>query len=368
MQHLGDGDLRRLIDEPLAATEADRLHLADCRDCSSRRDLLAAEAEGAASLLAVPDFQPDTARALNLVRQQARKASRPRRAWAAFSWNAPRFGRPLVLAVALAAIGTAALAASPSVLTVFSPTQGVKTVTVNKPAPGEITGLPDLSAYGTMNVVQKPTTQAVLTAAEAQQLTGLTPPATPAGYAGQNVTYTVASKSVVTFTFDAAKAKAAALAAGKPAPIFPAGIDGSTLTLTAGPAIAEVFGTIDKNTDLTNLPLVVGVATAPKVTSNGVSATELESFLLAQPGIASNPDLVAQIKAIGDPLAAGYLVIPIPAGMATSTPQTVHGSAGQMIVDNTGAARALVWEKGGLVYAVAGHLDAGQITAIANGI
>jgi hypothetical protein len=368
MRHLDDGALRRLIDEPLAASEADRLHLEGCDACGSRRELLATEAAGAARLLAVPAFEPDATRALNLVRSRTAVAPAPRRAWARWSWTLPRFGRPLALAVALAAIGSVALAASPSVLTIFKPDQGVKTVTVTPPTKGDISGLPDLSQYGTVTVLEKGTTQAVLSAAEAQSLSGLTAPSAPASYAGQNVTYTVVGQSKVSFTFSAAKATAAAAAAGKPAPVFPAGIDGTTLVLTGGPALVEVFGTIDKNTSLSNLPLIEGVTRTPVVTSTGVSAAELENFLLLQPGIASNPTLVAEIKAIGEPLAAGNLVIPIPAGMATSTPETVKGNSAVLIADNTGTAKGLVWEQSGLVYAVAGHLDDGQLLAIANGV
>jgi hypothetical protein len=368
MRHLDDGALRRLVDEPMAAAEADRRHLESCDGCRSRGDLMAAEAAATANLLAVPSFEPDAAGALTRVRNLAAPAAAPRRAWARWSWTAPRYARPLVLLTAMVAIGALAIGASPSVLTIFNPDQGVKTVTVNPPTAGEFAGIPDLSQYGTVSVVKKGTTEAVLSATEAQQLSGLTPPAAPAGYAGQNVTYTVIGQSVVTFTFDEAKAKAAAAAAGKPAPVFPAGIDGTTLTLTIGPAVGEVFGTIDKNTDLTNLPLIVGVAKTPLVTSSGVSAAELESFLIQQPGIASNPDLVAQIKAIGEPLAAGNLVIPVPANLATSTPTTVKGNSAVLIADNTGAVKGLVWEQNGLVYAVGGHLDEGQLVAIANGL
>ncbi|HVD01692.1 MAG TPA: hypothetical protein VNG93_11185 [Candidatus Dormibacteraeota bacterium] len=368
MRHLDDGDLRRLIDEPLAASEADRVHLDGCEACRSRSGLLATEAAGAARRLAVPAFEPDAARALNLVRNRSAVAPAHRRAWARFSWNAPRTAAPLALVAAVVTIGALAFAASPSVLTIFKPDQGVKTVSVTPPAKGELTGLPDLSQYGTTRIVTKGTTQAVLSADEAHSLSGLTVPATPASYAGQQVTYTVVGKSVVSFTFSAAKATAAAAAAGKPAPVFPAGIDGTTLTLTAGPAVGEVFGTIDKNTSLSNLPLIEGVANTPVVTSTGVSAAELENFLVLQPGIASNPTLVAEIKAIGEPLAAGNLVIPIPAGMATSTPETINGNSAVLIADNTGTAKGLVWEQSGLVYAVAGHLDDGQLLAIANGI
>jgi hypothetical protein len=368
MRHLGEGALRRLIDEPLAATEADRGHLESCADCRTQSERLAGVASLSSSLLAVTEFEPDTAGALTRVRNLAEVAPAPRRAWARWSWTAPRFARPLVLVTALVVTGALAVGASPSVLTIFNPTQGVKTVTVTAPDQGSIAGLPDLSQYGTMAVVEKGTTQTVLTAAEAEQLSGLTPPAAPADYAAKTVSYTVIGRSIASFTFDEAKAKAAAAAAGKPAPVFPAGIDGTTITVTIGPAVGELFGTIDKNTTLSDLPLIAGVARAPLVTSNGVSAAELENFLVQQPGIAGNPTLVAEIKAIGEPLAAGNLVIPIPANLATSTPETIHGNSGVLVADNTGMAKGLIWERNGLVYAVGGHFDEQTLVGIANGI
>ena len=374
MGHLGDGALRRMIDEPLAVSEADRRHLESCAGCAERSERLAGEAKLASALLAAPAFEPDAQAALARVRNLAAVAPAPRRAWARLSWSLPRMARPLALAMALVVLGGTTVYATPSLLTIFGGNQDqtIQTVSVTPPSgdtTGALAGLPDLSQYGTVTVLEKGTTQTVLTAAEATSASkGLVPPAAPADYSGKTVTYTVVGESKVSFKFDKAKATAAAAAAGKPAPVFPAGIDGTTLTVTLGPAVAEVFGTLDKNTDLTNLPLLAGVAKAPVVTSTGVSAKELESFLVQQPGIAGNPTLVAQIKAIGDPLAAGNLVIPIPANLATSTPTTVKGTPGVLIADKTGTVKALVWEKLNIVYAVGGHFNDSQLLALANGV
>jgi hypothetical protein len=103
------------------------------------------------------------------------------------------------------------------------------------------------------------------------------------------------------------------------------------------------------------------------VQSTGVTYQQLEDFLVQQPGIAGNADLVAQIKAVGDPLATGNLVIPIPAKYATSKPETVNGTSGVLIADNTGTVKALVWVQNKLVYAVGGHFDEQQLLGIANG-
>ena len=369
MGHLGEGALRRMIDEPLASAEADRRHLEGCSACQERRERIAGEAEGASVLLAVPGFEPDTSAALARVHNLAEVAPAPRRAWARWSWKAPRLARPLALALALVALtGGATVAVSQGLSTIANPNQGVTTVAVNPPSEGTVAGLPDLSKYGTTKVIKQGTTQTVLSAAEATQLTGLTPPTVPAEYSSGTITYAAVGQSVVSFTFNEALAKKAVADAGKPAPVFPKGIDGSTITVTIGPAVGEVFGTIDpKNFSLTNLPLFAGVATPPVVQSTGVTYQQLEDFLVQQPGIAGNADLIAQIKAIGDPLASGNLVIPVPANYATSTPETVKGNSGVLIADKTGAIKGLVWEQGGLVYAVGGHFDEQQLLGIANG-
>jgi hypothetical protein len=318
----------------------------------------------------VPGFEPDAPAALARVRNLTAVAPAPRRAWASLSWSLPRMARPLALVVALVILGATTIYATPSLVTIFggNTDQTIKAVTVTPPTEGSVAGLPDLSQYGTTKVLEQGTTQTVLTADEATKLSGLTPPPAPADYTGKTVTYTVVGESKVSFTFDAAKAKAAAAAAGKPSPVFPAGINGTTLTVTVGPAVAEVFGTISKSTDLSNLPLIAGVAKPPVVTSTGASAAELENFLIQQPGIAGNATLVAEIKAIGDPLASGSLVIPVPANLATSKPETVNGSSGVLIAENTGMVKGLVWERNGIVYAVGGHFDEGQLLGIANGI
>ena len=369
MGHLGDGALRRMIDEPLASAEADRRHLEGCSPCQERKARIAGEADTASLLLAIPSFEPDTAAALARVHNLAEVAPAPRRAWARWSWKAPRLARPLVLALALVTVvGGGSAALSQGLTTIANPNQGVKTVTVSPPSEGSVAELPDLSKYGTTRVIKQGTTQTVLTADEATRLTGLTPPSVPAQYNTGTVTYTVVGQSVVSFTFNEAMAKQAAADAGKPAPVFPKGIDGSTITVTVGPAVGEVFGVVDpKNISLANLPLVAGVATPPLVQSTGVTYQQLEDFLVQQPGIAGNADLVAQIKAIGDPLASGSLVIPVPAKYATSTPETVNGNSGVLIADNTGMVKGLVWEQDKLIYAVGGHFDEQQLLGIANG-
>jgi hypothetical protein len=169
------------------------------------------------------------------------------------------------------------------------------------------------------------------------------------------------------FTFDGAKAAAAAAKAGKPMPKMPSGMDGSKLTVTVGPAVIEIFGNLKAGaaSDATqiNLPqLVIGKSTAPVVKSSGVTTKQLEDFLLAQPGVSKK--LAAAIRAIKDP--STTLPIPIPVEYATSKGVRVQGVDGVALGDNTGLGAAVIWIKSGTVYGVAGTLKQSQVLDVAN--
>ena len=373
MRHLDDGALRRLIDEPLAAEARDREHLDGCPGCQRRSRAVADDASAVGALLApTPEPPPDLGRALAAVSARFVVAPAPRRALARWSFSLRPLLRPALVAAAMLLIAALGVAATPSLVTIFEPHQ-VTAVPVKPPEHATFAGLPDLSSYGTMEVIQRGESATVLSAAEAASLSGLTPPAAPADYAGQPATYQVIGKSEASFTFSADKARAAALAAGKPAPDFSRvrGIDRTKLTVTLGPAVAVVYGKVDKNTTLNNLPLITAISAAPVVTSTGASVKELENFLVSQPGIAGNADLVGQIRAIGDPLAQGSLPLPIPADMATSDKVSVNGANGVMVTEKSGLVRAVVWERQDAasgkwrIYAVAGHFDAVTIQTLA---
>ena len=363
MSHLSDGALRRMFDDQNAVTGPEREHFASCTECQERYAKTSADAGNAARLLAVPaaTFDADAA--------YKRLAARP-------AVQSPRFGfrlpilrqssrRPiavLAFAVALAVVATAAA----NVSQVFAPTQ-VKPVPVSV---ADLQSLPDLSTYGTFASSSEPTPQIGVTKADAEQIAGFSAPVAkslPAGVS-TNITYAVVPQSVATFTFSAAKAQAAAAAEGKTLPPMPAGMDGSTLTLTAGPALIEIYGEVPQNGSAADaasslaLPaLIVAESKAPIVTSTGVSASQIEDYLLKQPGI--SPQLAADIRAIGDP--THTLPIPVPIQYATSTNVTVKGVQGVALGDNTGAGAAVIWIKGNIFF-VGGSLKQSELVSIAN--
>jgi hypothetical protein len=351
-----------MFDDPDAVTGPDRDHFASCPDCESRYEAQAADARAAMALMAVPaaTFDADAA----YERFSSVPAPKPR-----FGFRLPILrpaSRPLVAALALA-VGVAVVAtAYASVTNIFAPTT-VQPVPVTM---ADLQTLPDLSTYGTITWSVEPQPQLVLDAAAAEKIAGFSAPAVgslPSGVSTA-VTYAAMPKATGVFTFSAAKAEAAAAAKGKALPKMPAGMDGSTLTLTMGPALVEIFGSINQDQSAASgsslsLPkLVVAESKAPVVSSSGVTVKQLEDYLLAQPGI--SPQLAADVRAIGDPTTT--LPIPVPIEYATSTKVTVQDVQGVALGDNTGLGSAVIWIKHGDVYFVGGTIKQDDAVTIAN--
>jgi hypothetical protein len=286
----------------------------------------------------------------------------------------PRFGirlpivrpasRPIMGALAAAAVIVALVVTgvAQSALTFFEP----KTLQPVPVSVADLQSLSGLSAYGTFAWTKEPTPQIVTSAAEVSGLDVPVVRTLPVGVS-TTVTYAAMQQAVGVFTFDAAKAAAAAAQAGKPLPKMPRGMDGSTLTVTVGPAVIEIFGNLNKGaasdpTQLSLPQLIVGKSTAPVVTSSQVTTQELENYLLSQPGV--SPKLAAAIRAIKDP--STTLPIPIPIEFATTTDVKVQGVKGVALGDNTGLGAAVIWIKSGVVYGVAGTLKQDAILDIAN--
>ena len=365
MAHLSEGTLRRMFDDPDSRTGSDQQHLESCGDCRTRFEKVSGEARSIATLLAVPEAKVDVARALDRVRSAP--AAKPK-----LGFRLPILrpaSRPMMLAFAAAGVAVGLL------VTVIAQDANVYAPSSVTPVPitvADLQALSQLSQYGTISWTKQPQLQVVTGAAEAASMSGLKVPTVgklPAGVS-TNVTYGASSQAVAVFTFSASKAAAAAAAQGKAMPKMPAGMDGAQLTVTAGPAVAEVFGNFQKPTSGTdisqaNLPqMIVVESSAPTATSTQVTVKELESFLLAQPGISSQ--LAAAIRAIGDP--STTLPIPVPIQYATSSKVTVQGVQGVALGDNTGLGSAVIWVKNGVVYGIAGTVKQSDAINIADNL
>ena len=363
MAHLSDGTLRRKLDEADSLTDSENRHYSACADCQARYAVFADDAKAVAGVLAVPDLKVDVASAYSRVRS-APSAQ-------------PRFGirLPILLPTSRPVVGVLAAATVILALVVTGVAQGLffrpQSVQVVQVSVADLQSLNGLGDFGTLTWSTKPEPQLVTSTAEAARVSGLHIPVVgtlPSGVSS-DVTYAAMPAAVGVFTFDAAKAAAAAAKAGKTLPAMPAGMDGSKLTVTVGPAVVEIFGNLNagaaSDASQLSLPqLVVGSSSAPVVTSSGVTTQQLEDYLLSLPGV--SPKLAAAIRAVKDP--STTLPIPIPIEYATSKTVTVQGVDGVAVGDNTGLGAGVIWIKGGTVYGVAGTLKQNVILEIADGL
>lgn len=363
MAHLSDGALRLRFDDPEARSGADARHYESCPECQARYKAVAGDATHVANLLAAPDLKVDVVSAFDRVRSAP--AAKPR-----FGLRLPVLQpgrRPLALAFAATIAAVALLAtALASGDNIFSP----KTITPVPVTVADLESLSQLGAYGDMTWTTQPNLQIAANAADAQTISGLKPPTVaklPAGVS-TTVTYAAMQKATAVFTFSKDKAAAAAAQAGQPLPALPAGMDGAKLTVTIGPAVAEIYGNLNQpgsGSDLsqTGLPqLIVAESSAPVATSTQVTVKQLADYIATMPGI--SPELVAAIKAIGD--SGTTLPVPVPIEFGTATRVQVQGVDGVALGDNTGVGSGVIWIKNSVVYGVVGTIKQSDAIDIAN--
>jgi hypothetical protein len=328
-------------------------------------------------MLSVPEPKVDTDRALARLRARieaeritpaTRAAASPRRAAAVSGWLK---GLSAAATVALVATVLTMSGLAETILTIFEPKQIVAVPITS----GDLNGASSFGAYGTLTWTEQPKpydVPDVRTAARESGMAVLVPGNLPAGVVAPR--YGVMAKTTATFTFSAEKARQAAAAQKRTPPPMPANMDGSKLFITGGPAVVAFYGDGTAPTGatgasgaspFTGMPrLIVAQGKPPVVQSDGVTVDELQSYLLAQPGI--SPQLAAQIRAIKDP--STTLPVPIPVDMTTSKKVSVQGVEGIFVGDSTGLGSAVIWQKDGIVYGVAGTLTEQEILAVANSL
>ncbi|MEO8899452.1 MAG: hypothetical protein ABI352_02385 [Candidatus Dormibacter sp.] len=366
MRHLSEGMLRRVHDDRFAASNDERNHLDGCARCRQRMDNVTRDAQVATRLFASqPNAPAPVEPALAALRSRVAAGAvastgappQPRRLrsrrWAVGVVAAP------VLAVVLLVSANAA-----GWLSIFSPT----TVAPISLTVGDVTGLPDLSGYGSMHV-NHPDSHEVSGAAAAAAATGLPmlrPTSLPADVPTQ-VRWNVIGTGSATFTLGASAAKAAANKAGRAAPQIPSNLDGASITVNAGPGVLAVYGgtgTLGDQSSANPPALIIGEGLRPTASTNGATLAQLEAFLVSQPGI--SPQLAAEIRAIGQP--ASTLPIPVIAGVMTSQTITIDGVQGVVTGDSSGLGTAVIWEKNGIVRVVAGAVARSEVVSIAESL
>ncbi len=353
MRHPSEGVLRRLADEPAGVADADREHVAGCGTClvglAAVRDEAAA-VEGALRVEQTADVDAAWRRLQDALPTRwaavERKPARRRRAWRT---------RP-----AIAALGVAVLLAGGGVAAASDWFQIFRTekVAVVAVPTTDLVQLPDLTSFGTVQTTGTGQPEPAADAAAAQDLSGLAVPQVqqlPRGVTGAPA-FQVFGKMSGTFTFSAARA---ASAVGGPLPPMPAGLDGSSIRLEAGPGVAEVWmqgGRIPT--------LVVARAIAPTAYSSGVPFDTMRNYLLSLPGLPG--DVAAQLRSFRPD--ASTLPLPIPADVATSSPTDVDGQQATLVTSRDGTMNGVVWTQAGTVTVVAGSLSTDEVLTVARGL
>jgi hypothetical protein len=354
MRHPTEGVLRRLLDEPAGVADADREHVRDCPVClvglaAAREDAATVATALRADRAGAPDVNMAWARlSTDLAAERPPLVAAPRSRRRATLLRRPAAA---ALAVGLVLAG-AGVAAANDWLQIFH-TEKVAAVSIQT---DDLVALPDLSAYGEVEVTGQGNPQQVVDAQAAHGFTGLDVPEVvqlPPGVSG-DPTYQVVGELSGNFTFSAEKAAAAN---GQSLPPVPAGLDGSSVRLVAGPGVAEVWSQSGSG-----LPtLIVGRAVAPTAFSNGVPFTTLRDYLLSLPGL--SPQLAEQLRSFtGD---GTTLPLPVPADQVSSSTADVNGHSATVLVTKDQSMAAVVWVDHGVLTAVAGALGDDEVLAIA---
>jgi len=365
--HISDGTLRRLDDEPLAVPDRVTEHLAGCGRCSARRTQIADDTERAAQLLSAPQLVPDIDIAWARLQREledpradgSARLREPVRVPARRRWL-PSVSLRTGLAIGLVGILVAGTAAAATLTTIFAPTR-VAPVSLSQSdvqAIAAMTGLGESHAlgrfstprgstalrFGTLTWSSGPAHPASsLAQAAAEVGFGVSLPAhLPAGVgAVEQLIVQPRGNAKVIFT-----SKAAALA-------------GSSVSVNVGPAVFAQYGA-SSGPDVPTL--AVAAMRRPAAQSTGASLSEIEAFLLGQPGIP--PQLAEQIRLLGD--LRTTLPVPVPSGALTRSVK-VGGWPGILLTDASNAAAGVVWEDGqGTLHIVAGILDSQDVLNVAN--
>ena len=358
MRHPTEGVLRRLLDEPAGVADADRRHVSDCPECLTALAAVRGDADlVAAALASGPAPDVDVAAGWQRL-SRAASAAEPARATAP-----PRresrvrkvLRRPATAALAVAVVLTGAgTAAANDWLPIFR----AERVAPLSFSTQDLLSLPDLSAYGELELSEEPAVRSVPDATAAGAQTGLDVPEVadlPAGVSGEPI-YQVVQEVSATFTFSPERAAEAAAASGEPLPPPPDGLEGSSVRLDVGPGLAQIW------TSTSGAPaLLVARTQAPTAFASGLPFETVRDYLLSLPGL---PDDVAeQLRTFAAD--GSTLPVPVPSEYATTTTAEVDGEQATVLESRDGVLAAVIWVDDGQVTIVAGALDADEVVSIA---
>jgi hypothetical protein len=161
-------------------------------------------------------------------------------------------------------------------------------------------------------------------------------------------------------TFDRDRALAYLRGHGRPDAQLPERFDGTQLVVRVPTVVVQQFAGRDGGP-----AVLVGKAGMLGVdTEGGATLEELREVVLGLPGLPA--ETVAQLRSIGDWRTT--LPIPVPTDQVRSRPATVNGAEGLSFADQTGRLHALLWQRDGHIWGVAGVLGANEARDVAQSL
>jgi hypothetical protein len=243
-------------------------------------------------------------------------------------------------------------------------------------------GVPDLTKFGDMSPTRPfngapQTVSGIPAASAAVDFSVKAPAQLPAGVAAQPSRVAVTPAQTASFTFRSAKARAYLDSIGNSTFNLPPKFDGASIQVNVPAVAIMTFSPPGTNVpssrseaqsreamDAILNSVTIIEAKAPTVDASGVSFEELRDFLLSLPGLP--PETAAQIRAIGN--LDSTLPIPIPTGAQARKIQ-VNGQPGLIVAEQASRlAGGIVWQTGGIVYAVGGALNEADLLSIATSV
>jgi hypothetical protein len=207
--------------------------------------------------------------------------------------------------------------------------------------------------------------EAVADLAQAGRMAGFAVPAVnpsvlPAGVDHTPRRILVSRTQVVRITFDRDRALAYLRRHGRPDVRLPERFDGTQLVVHVPAVVLQQFSGRDGGP-----AVLVGKAGMLGVdTEGGASLEELREVVLGLPGLPA--ETVARLRSIGDWRTT--LPIPVPTDQVRSRPATVNGAEGLSFADQTGRLHALLWQRDGHIWGVAGVLGADEARDVAQSL
>ena len=186
------------------------------------------------------------------------------------------------------------------------------------------------------------------------------PAALPAGVERTPQRVLVTRARETRLSFDRDRALAYLRDHGRPDARLPERYDGTQLVVQVPAAVVQQFAGRD------GVPaLLVGKAgTVGLTTEGGASLEELREVVLGLPGLPA--ETVAQLRAIGDWRTT--LPLPVPSDQVRSRPATVDGAEAVSFADQTGRLNALLWQRGGHIWGVAGVIGSDEALDVADSL